>query len=105
MTDRGRPPLPPPPESAVALYVRWQAAKERLAELERTLPPVGKTAAGGIVVPIHDPRVIEAARVETEAARAFYLHPWWYRAFSKSEAERVIEEAARRVIKGPASPG
>lgn len=98
MTDRGRPPLPPPPESAVALYVRWQATKERLAELERTLPPVGETAAGGVVVPIHDPRVVEAAQAESAAARAFYLHPWWYGAFSRSEAERVIAEAAQRTV-------
>ena len=98
MTDKGRPPLPPPPESAVALYTRWQAAKECLAELERTLPPIGETSAGGVVVPIHDPQVIEAARAETEAARAFYLHPWWYGAFSKSEAEKAIEEAVRRTM-------
>lgn len=98
MADPGRAPLPPPPEDAVALYVRWQAAKERLAELERTLPPVGETAAGGIVIPIYDPRVIEAAGAETAAARAFYLHPWWYGAFSKSEAEKAIEEAARRTM-------
>jgi len=26
---------------------------------------------------------------------AFYSHEWWYGAFSRSEAERVIEEAAR----------
>lgn len=98
--SREPPPLPPPPKDAVALYVRWQAAKERLAELQRTLPPVGETAAGGVVIPIHDPRVIEAAGVETEAARAFYLHPWWYGAFSKSEAEQVIKVAARRLTGG-----
>lgn len=98
MADSGRPPLPSPPKDAVALFVRWQAAKEHLAELERTLPPVGETAAGGIVVPIHDPRVVEAAQAESAAARAFYLHPWWYGAFSKSEAEKVIEEAARRTV-------
>lgn len=101
MTDPGRPPLPSPPESAVALYVRWQAARERLAELEQTLPPVGETAASGIVIPVYDPRVIEAAQAETAAARAFYLHPWWYGAFSKSEAEKAIEEAAARLDRGP----
>lgn len=98
MANRGRPPLPPPPEDAVLLYVRWRAAREHLAELERTLPPVGETMAGGVAVPIHDPRVIEAAKAESAAAREFYRHPWWYDAFSKSEAERVIEEAARRTM-------
>lgn len=79
------------------LYVRWQAARERLAELERTLPPVGETAVGGVVIPIYDPRVIEAASAETAAALAFYWHKWWFDAFSKGEAERVIEEAAARL--------
>lgn len=80
------------------LYVRWQAAKERLAELERTLPPVGETAVGGVVIPIYDPRVVEAAQAESAAARAFYLHEWWFNAFSKSQAQQVIEDAARRTM-------
>lgn len=100
MADWNRPPLPPPPEDAIALFVRWQAAKERLAELERTLPPVGETAVGGIVIPIYDPRVLEASRAEGAAALAFYKHEWWFNAFSKSEAERVIEEAVRRLTEG-----
>lgn len=90
-----RPPLEPPPPGAVRLYVAWQAARERRIELERTLPPVGETAAGGIVMPIRDPRVLDAACAESAAALEFYRCDWWYRAFSKSEAERVIEEAAR----------
>lgn len=83
------------------LYVRWQAARERLAELERTLPPVGETAAGGVVIPVHDPRVIEAAGAETAAALAFYKHDWWFNAFSRVEAERAIAEAAARLGEGP----
>jgi len=90
-----RPPLDPPPEDAIRLYITWQAARERRVELERTLPPAGETDAGGIVMPVRDPRLVEADAAESAAALAFYKHPWWYGAFSKSEAERVIEEAAR----------
>jgi len=77
------------------LYVAWQAAREHRVELERTLPPAGETDAGGIVMPIRDPRLVEADAAEFAAALAFYRHEWWYGAFSRSEAERVIEEAAR----------
>lgn len=90
-----RPLLEPPPPDAVRLYVAWQAARERRIELERTLPLAGKTAAGGIVMPVRDPRLVEADEAESAAALAFYRHPWWYGAFSKSEAERVVQEAAR----------
>lgn len=90
-----RPPLDPPPEDAIRLYIRWQAAREHRAELKATLPPVGETMAGGIVVPVRDPRLVEAEAAESAAALAFYRHPWWFAAFSKSEAERAVEEAAR----------
>ena len=90
-----RPPLDPPPEDAIRLYITWQAARERRVELERTLLPAGETDAGGIVMPVRDPRLVEADAAESAAALAFYKHPWWYGAFSRSEAERVIEEAAR----------
>lgn len=92
------PPQEPPPPDAIALYIRWQAAKERTAELKATLPPVGETVAGGVVIPIFDPRVIEAAGAESAAALAFYRHEWWFNAFSKSQAERVIEAATRRAV-------
>jgi len=99
MNDRApwddRPPLDPPPEDAVRLYITWQAARERRVELERTLPPAGETDAGGIIMPVRDPRLVKADAAESAAALAFYKHPWWCRAFSRSEAERVIEEAAR----------
>lgn len=87
-------PAPPPPD-AVALYIRWQAAKEHRQELERTLPPVGETVVGRIATPIQDPRVTDAAEAEVAAATAFYRHPWWYGTASRSEAARVIEAAAR----------
>jgi hypothetical protein len=90
-----RPPLDPPPEDAVQLYITWQAAREQRVELEATLPPVGETDAGGIIMPVRDPRVVEADAAESAAALAFYRHWWWFGAFSKSEAERVIAEAAR----------
>jgi len=90
-----RPPLDPPPEDAIRLYIAWQAARELRVELERTLPPAGETDAGGIVMPIRDPRLVKADAAESAAALAFYSHEWWYGAFSRSEAERVIEEAAR----------
>lgn len=100
MTDRAgwddRPPLEPPPPSAVALYIRWQAVREHRIELERTLPPVAETVAGGVVMPVRDPRLVEAEQAESVAALEFYRHEWWFGAFSKSEAERVIKEAARR---------
>ncbi|NUQ98308.1 MAG: hypothetical protein HOY79_17750 [Streptomyces sp.] len=92
------PPLPGPPEDAVALYVAWQAARERLEELRRTLPPAGESAAGGVVMPLRDEQVVEAEQAVVAAATAFYRHPWWYGAFSKSQAERVIEGAARRAV-------
>lgn len=91
-----RPPLDPPPEDAIRLYVTWQAARERRVELERTLPPAGETDAGGIVMPVRDPQLVEADAAESAAALAFYRHPWWFGAFSKSEAEQVIEAAARK---------
>jgi len=90
-----RPPLDPPPGDAVRLYIAWQAARDRRVELEATLPPVRETDAGGIIMPVRDPRLVEADAAESAAALAFHRHPWWYGAFSKSEAERVIEEAAR----------
>ena len=100
MNDRApwddRPPLNPPPEDVIRLYITWQAARERRVELERTLPPVRETDAGGIVMPVRDPRLVEADVAESAAALAFYRHPWWFGAFSKSEAEWVIEEAARK---------
>lgn len=85
----------PPPADAIALYIRWQAARERRIELERTLPPAGETTAGGIVMPIRDPRLLEADAAESTAALAFYRHPWWYGTSSRPHAERVIEAAAR----------
>jgi hypothetical protein len=100
MNDRtpwdDRPPLDPPPGDAIRLYIRWQAARERRVELEATLLPVGETVAGGIVMPVRDPRLVKADAAESAAALAFYRHRWWFGAFSKSEAERVIEEAARK---------
>lgn len=78
------------------LYVRWQAAEEHLAELKRMLPPAGESAAGGVVMPLLDERVVAAIEAASQASLAFHRHPWWYGAFSKSEAERVIGEAARR---------
>lgn len=91
-----RPPLGPPPPDAVRLYIAWQAAREERVELEATLPPVTETVAGGVVMPVRDPRLVEAEQAESVAALEFYRHPWWFGAFSKSEAERVVEEAARR---------
>jgi hypothetical protein len=91
-------PAPPPPD-AVALYIRWQAARERRIELERTLPPAGQTAAGGVVMPVRDPRLIEADQAEHEAALEFYRHPWWYGAASRGAAERAIEKAARESLR------
>lgn len=95
MPDWSLPLLPPPPEDAVALWVRWQAAEEHLAELKRTLLPAGESATGGVVMPLLDDRVVAAINAASQASIAFHRHPWWYGAFSKSEAERVIEEAAR----------
>lgn len=96
------PPLvEPPPEDAVRLYIRWRAAEEHLAELERTLPPAGESAAGGVVVPLLDERVVAAMRVASRASIEFHRHEWWFGAFSKSEAERVIAEAAARLGEGP----
>lgn len=95
------PQVEPPPRDAVRLYIRWQAAEERLAELQRTLPPAGESAAGGVVMPLLDERVTAAMREASEASIAFHRHPWWFGAFSKSEAERVIGEAAARLGEGP----
>lgn len=95
-----RPPLDPPPEDAIQLYITWQAARERRVELEATLPPAGETDTGGIIMPLRDPRLAVADAAESAAALAFYRHPWWFGAFSKSEAERVIAEAARRLAEG-----
>lgn len=95
-------PEPPPPD-AVALYIRWQAAKELRQELERTLPPVGETIVGNIATPIRDPRVTDAAEAEVAAATAFYRHPWWFGTPSRSEAARAIEAAARAQL-GPDTP-
>lgn len=91
------PPQEPPPPDAVALYVRWQAAKERTAELKTTLPPVGETVAGGVVIPIQDPRVVEAVAAESAAALAFYRHEWWFGSFSKSKAEAAVEMAVQEL--------
>lgn len=85
----------PPPPDAIALYIRWQAARERREELERTLPPAGETVVGGIVTPIRDPQLIEAGEAEVAEATAFYRHPWWYGTFNRSRADHVIEAAAR----------
>jgi hypothetical protein len=46
-------------------------------------------------MPVRDPRLVVADAAESAAALAFYRHEWWFGAFSKSEAERVIAEAAR----------
>jgi len=90
-----RPPLEPPPPDAIRLYLAWQAAQERRIELERILPPVAETDTGGIIMPVRDPQLIEADQAESATALEFYRHPWWFGAFSKSEAERVIAEVAR----------
>jgi len=90
-----RPPLEPPPPDAIRLYITWQAARERRIELERTLPPTAETDTGGIIMPVRDPQLVEADEAESAAAREFYRHPWWFGAFSKSEAERVIAQAAQ----------
>lgn len=94
------PPILPPPEDAVALYVRWQAAEEHLAELKRTLPPADYSNVGGIVTPLRDQRLIEAGHAEIEASLAFHRHPWWFGAFNKVQAEQVIAEAARQLAEG-----
>lgn len=82
------------------LYVRWQAAEEHLAELKRTLPPAGESFVGGVVTPLLDDRVVAAMDVALRASLAFHRHPWWFGAFSKVQAERVIAEAARQLAEG-----
>lgn len=86
---------PEPPSDAVALYIHWQAAKEHREELERTLPPAGRTDAGGIPMPIRGPELIEADQAEHEASIKFHQHPWWYGAFNRGRADQIIEAAAR----------
>jgi hypothetical protein len=92
-----RPPLSPPPEDAVRLWIERQAAIEHTAEMKRKYPPTEESVAGGIAMPLWDERVVQAMRDEVEASIRFHEHPWWYGAFDAVEAEHAITEAAARL--------
>ena len=100
MRKPSRPEVPPPPEDAVRLWIAWQAAVEHTADVRRKFPPARESVVGGIALPLWDERVVQAMRDEVEASIRFHEHPWWYNAFDGVEADRVIVEAAAKLVRG-----